>query len=596
MNKYSFAAVVAAVAILLGAWGMWQWVFCRFYVGPNEIAVVTAKTGESLPPGQILAHKGQRGIQEDVLSEGRHFLNPITFDREIRQATIIPAGKVGIVTAKGGSALAVDEFLADPGQKGIWRKVLGPGKYRLNPEGYNIDIIDAISIPIGYVGVVTSLSGKQAPEGQFAKSGEKGVREDILQPGLYYVNPREFKVDVVEVGVNQVTLVGKKGGGVITKSQIVTNNAAMDQLQRNVLAEQQAKRKEYFDADKLSQGLSSFSSAPSRAEKPVPAAKPQGAKKRDFRDPYQSQKSAPPAPQELSKIEIPSQAAFVLNQFVEFPSKDGFEISLDMTVEFELLPENIAWVFRNYGDLPAAVDKVIMPQILSISRLKGSAYGARDFIVGEGREKFQSDMTLALAKVLAEKRIIIHNALIRHVNVPDQILDPIQQASIAQEQDLTNQEKQNTAKKQAELNTQLSLVDQAGQQVSQETEKIKAETKADQIKQVAELGGETLRLAADIEKQTAGIRAQKTTILGKAQADVIRLVEGEKAAGYQMKIKAYGDPVAYNLWTLASSLDDEIKVNILHSGPGTLWTDLQKAGLGDLGGAKLIQQAQKSKQ
>ena len=32
-------------------------------------------------------------------------------------------------------------------------------------------------------------------------------------------------------------------------------------------------------------------------------------------------------------------ATFVLNQFVEFPSRDGFEISLDMTVEFELLPE-----------------------------------------------------------------------------------------------------------------------------------------------------------------------------------------------------------------------------------------------------------------
>ena len=291
--------------------------------------------------------------------------------------------------------------------------------------------------------------------------------------------------------------------------------------------------------------------------------------------------------------EIPSQAAFILNQFVEFPSKDGFEISLDMTVEFELLPENIAWVYRNYGDLPAAVDKVIMPQILSISRLKGSAYGARDFIVGEGREKFQSDLTETLAKVLGEKKIVIHNALIRHVNVPMQILDPIQQASVAQEQDLTNQEKQNTAKKQAELNTQLSLIDQAGQEVSQETEKLRASIKADQSKEVAEIGGETLRQAAEIEKATASVRAEKTTTLGKAKAQVVRLVEGEKALGYQMKIKAFGDPTAYNLWTLATSLDDNIKVNILHSGSGTLWTDLQKAGMGDLGGAKLLQGGKK---
>jgi hypothetical protein len=202
-------------------------------------------------------------------------------------------------------------------------------------------------------------------------------------------------------------------------------------------------------------------------------------------------------------------------------------------------------------------------------------------------------LTDALAKVLGEKKMVVHNALIRHVNVPMQILDPIQQASVAQEQDLTNQEKQNTAKKQAELNTQLSLIDQAGQQVLQQTERLKAGIKADQTKQVAEIGGETLRQVAEIEKQTAAIRAEKTTTLGKAQAQTIRLVEGEKALGYQMKIKAFGDSTAYNLWTFATALDSNIKVNILHSGPGTLWTDLQKSGLGDLGGASLLQNGKK---
>ena len=603
MNKYTLSMLAAVAAMILGAWAFWQWSFCRFYVGPGKLAVITAKSGEPLPPGQILAKKGQRGVQEEVLAEGRHFLNPIAYDHEIVPAILVPPGKVGIVTSKVGSDLAASEFLANAGQKGIWRQALGPGRYRLNTVGYKVEIVDAISIPIGYVGVVTSLSGSQAPEGKFASIGEKGIRADILQPGLYYVNPRGFKVDVVEVGVNQVSLLGKKGGGVITKSAITSNNAVIDNLQQKVLGDQQAQRDAYIKEQGVNSGLMSNYASPANA----PASSSlrlQGANTftgksdlaRDSKDKERSKKAyrdlsvptAPPPPEEK-----PSQAAFILNQFVEFPSKDGFEISLDMSVEFELLPENIAWVYRNYGDLPAAVDKVIMPQILSISRLKGSAYGARDFIVGEGREKFQSDLTDALAKVLAEKKIVVHNALIRHVNVPMQILDPIQQASVAQEQDLTNQEKQNTAKKQAELNTQLSLIDQAGQQVGQETEKLKASIKADQTKQVAEIGGETLRQVAEIEKQTAAIRAEKATTLGKAQAQTIRLVEGEKALGYQMKIKAFGDPVAYNLWTLASALDDNIKVNILHSGPGTLWTDLQKAGLGDLGGAHLLQGAKK---
>ena len=414
---------------------------------------------------------------------------------------------------------------------------------------------------------------------EFAKAGEKGVRSDVLQPGLYFVNPREYKVDVLEIGVNQVSLLGKGGGAVITKALTASGNVAMDRLQQNVLQEQQAKRADYMQSE-ASSGMRLGRLVSSMV---APAAK-------------SAERGRLAAAEEMEMVamggkmpaEPPPSLSFVLNQFVEFPSRDGFEISLDMTVEFELLPKDVAWLFRTYGDLPAAVDKVIMPQILSVSRLKGSAYGAKDFIVGEGREKFQNELTESLAGTLAEKRITIHNALIRHVNVPDQILNPIQQASLAQEQDLTNKEKQNTARKLAELNTELSLISQRREQVAQETEKIKALIKADQDKQVAEIQGDTMRQAAEIEKQTAGVRAERITTLGAADAQVVTLVEGEKAKGQQLKVKAFGDAEAYNLWALAQALGDDLKINILHAGPGTLWTDLEKAGLSDLGAGSAL--------
>ena len=583
MKKYFMMA--AALVLVVGfPWFVWEWGFCRFYVGPDQMAVVTAKTGDELPAGQILAKKGQRGIQEDVLGEGRHFLNPWLYEREIRPVVFIAPGKVGIVTSKVGDELPEGEFLAKSGQKGIWRNVLGPGKYRMNPVGYQIDVVDAISIPIGYDGVVTSLSGAQTPPNEFAKRGQKGVRSDVLQPGLYYVNPREYKVDVLEIGVNQVSLIGKGGGAVITKNLMASQNAAMDQLQQNVLQEQQTKRENYMRAESSSGMRLGRLVAPAAAPMPAKTA----ADKKAKWDGAELERNLAGG----AAADTPS-LSFVLNQFVEFPSRDGFEISLDMTVEFELQPKDVAWIFRTYGDLPAAVDKVIMPQILSVSRLKGSAYGAKDFIVGEGREKFQNELTEALAATLSEKRIRIHNALIRHVNVPGQILDPIQQASLAQEQDLTNKEKQNTAKKQAELNTELSLIDQRREQVAQETEKIKAVIKADEEKQVAEIQGDTMRQTAEIEKQTAGVNAERITTLGTADARVVGIVEGERAKGLQLKIKAFGDAEAYNLWTLASALDDNLKINILHSGPGTLWTDLEKAGLSDLGAGQALQTPKK---
>jgi len=277
-----------------------------------------------------------------------------------------------------------------------------------------------------------------------------------------------------------------------------------------------------------------------------------------------------------------------LSEFVEFPSRDGFKISLDMSVEMELLPSDIAAIYSRYGDLPALVDKIIMPQITSISRNKGSEYRAKDFIVGEGREKFQNDLTAALAATLGEKKIVVHNALIRHVVVPEQILDPIQQASIAIEQDLTNKERQNTAKKEAELNTEVSLIDQRRMQVEQETRKLQAEIKADQEKQVAEIKADTTKRVAEIQMETAVIAANTVRLLAVANADALKLVEGAKADGFRLKALAFTDPQAFTYWEMAKNLNPNLKVNILHAGEGTLWTDLEKATLGDLGGTKLL--------
>ncbi len=576
MNTLKWA--IGAGAALAVGWFIWQWGFCRFYVDPGFMAILTAKTGDPLPPGQILAQPGQKGIEEQPLGEGRHFRNPLFYDYKLMPVIVIPTGKVGLVTSKVGAELPPGDFLAEPGQKGIWRRVLGPGKHRLNPYGYQIDIVDAISIPVGYVGVATSLSGRQTTPGAFAGPGEKGVRQDILQPGLYYVNPKELQVDLLEIGVNQVSLLGKTGGEVITKTQIASQNVAMQGLQQRALDEQKEKRLDYLAQQRGQEPATESSSAGlassvGRLRKAAPGSKA----------------VAPAAPAAPPKPTPPDFSNLLsLNQFVEFPSRDGFEISLDMTVEFEFLPEHIAWIYQSYGDLPAVVDKIIMPQILSVSRLKGSAYRAKDFIVGEGREKFQNDLTESLGKIIQEKRIVVHDALIRHVNVPMQILDPIQQASIAVEQDLTNKEKQNTARRQAELNTELGLVEQRRRQVAQETEKLKAEIQADQEKQVAQLQAEAVRQAAAIEKQTALVRADKTRTLGQAQAATITLVEGEKARGFELKAAAFGDPTALTLWEFAQNLNPEVKITILHAGPGTLWTDVEKATLGELGGAAVL--------
>ena len=61
-----------------------------------------------------------------------------------------------------------------------------------------------------------------------------------------------------------------------------------------------------------------------------------------------------------------------------------------------------------------------------------------------------------------------------------------------------------------------------------------------------------------------------------------------KANGLQLKTAAFGDPVAYAQWRFADTLNPKMRLNIVHAGTGTLWTDLENTGFAELGGAKQL--------
>ena len=577
-----FRKLIGALSVVVGILAAivlgWVWCCCRFYVPAGHMAIVTAKTGDPLPPGAILAEDGQKGVRREPLAEGRHFLNPITHDWRIVPITRIPAGSVGLVTSKNGKELPSGEILApDHDSKGVWKDVLGPGSYRLNPEGYTVDVLNAINIPIGYVGVVTSQTGKPAAAGLFAGPGEKGVLEKVLQPGLYYVNPRAYQVDVVEIGMNQVSIVGKSGTVVLTKAQSQSANGLGD-LQRQTLAKQVQKRAEYVtnnadlgivDEDSA-RNFSNFSLSSLAS----PATEFQRGANAAAKAKVQMNGGVP-----AQSLPASDSVAFGMNQFVQFPSSDGFAIMLDMTVEFELMPENISKIFMLYGDLPAVVSKILMPQILSISRMKGSDYKARDFIDGEGRLKFQREMTEELVRVMKEKRIVIRNAIVRHVEVPEDILKPIQSASVAKEQDLTNKTEQETEKRRAELNAEIAKIDQLKREVEQETAKMVATIGAEMQKEVSQINAATKLKVAEIDLKTANVQARITEVQGEASVKAKFAVENEEALGLKRRASAFKDPSLWADLTFADALNPNVNIRVLHAGEGTLWTDLKGAAI-----------------
>ncbi len=585
MKKNIIFAVIIVVAVAALAIFVYFWGFCRFYVPPEYMAVVTAKTGKTPAPGTLLVERGEKGIWREVLPEGRYFLDPVMHDVKIVRAINIPIGKVGVVTSKVGKPLAPGEIIApDKASQGIWREVLTPGVHRLNPEGYKVDIVDAINIPFGYVGVVTAQTGKPAQPGEFAKEGEKGVLRDILQPGLYYINPRAYQVNVIEIGMNQVTMTGASGGVIEMKNRIEAASSTLNEISSNTLNTQLQKRAEMLQNDTIALPMKTMNSGASRfrTQKRPPMRLQRNLRSNSMRQSYDRQDArvmgAVSGAAATTRPQTPDMV-YSVGGFVEFPSRDGFKILMDMTVEFELMPEHIARIYMLYGDLPQVVSKIILPQILSVTRMKGSSYKAQDFIVGEGREIFQSNLRSELEKVLREKSIVVHNAIIRNVTIPANILKPIQEASLAIEQNLTNFSLQETAKIEAELNLHTAMIDQKRREIEQETRKLVAEIAAQQKQSVRLIAAEAELEVAQLQLKRSELEAARTKLKGETDVQVAFMRNNERAQGVEMKAKALGASGVMADLTLVEKLNPNVKLQVIYAGDGTLWTDLKSGSI-----------------
>jgi regulator of protease activity HflC (stomatin/prohibitin superfamily) len=485
-NRYILAMVLSVlVAILLCVVVIYK--SFLVYIPPGHTLIIISNNGAELPPNTILAKPGQKGIMEEVFGEGLHAIMPYFYNYEIATLTAIPVGKIGIVTSLVGKQPALGSILVNDDEKGIRRRVLTPGKYRLNPYGYKVQVANAVQIEPGFVGVVTSLIGRE-PKGMFSDEGEKGIQRNVLQPGMYYLNPHEFKIIPVEIGINQVS--------------------------------------------------------------------------------------------------------FLDSSQIKFPSKDAFDISIEATVEWELLPTNAAQVIAEFGAKDAIEEKVIVPQSKSIGRIQGSNYGAKEFLLGSEREKFQQSFTAGLERTCEAKNIEIHSAFIRQLSIPDNLLLPIRESFVAVQKEKTAKVWEETKKSAGQLERERSLITQARAQVTAQTAAMIDTIMAEADQQVGKIDAGIRLEIAQKQQEIANIEASKTILLGEANATVIKLKGEAVSKGIEAKIKAFGDnPRAYANYYFAKKIPADLKINLIYSGRGTLWTDLEKsAGLTGLGAAQNLQQ------
>jgi regulator of protease activity HflC (stomatin/prohibitin superfamily) len=408
-------------------------------IEPGKIGILTRKIGDPPPPGQILVplDSNYRGIIKEVVEPGIQYLHPYIYNWEIKDAVTLRAGNVGVLTRKVGKLPPPGSILVDRDSdyQGIIKEVLEPGMYYINPYEFELQAVEAVSIPDGFVGVMVARTGKSASSDQLlVDEGYRGVRKEYLKPGLYYINPYEFNIVPVDT-----------------------------------------RKKKY-----------------------------------DLWIPEQEYERM------ASDEELKATGAY---EPIGFLSTDGFKISVDVTVIYEILPENAPYVVatlgKNLGDVRR---KIIRPGSRSFARLEGSMLKAVEFVGGETRKIFQEKLANALYEDGAKSKINILNTFVRGYNIPDELLDQIRAKEIAQKQEERIFTERKREEEQAKLARQKALVEQQSQKIKAETVKIVAKTKAQQEKEVAIIKGEQRLSVANLEREAAEQEKLKQIALGEGEA------------------------------------------------------------------------------
>jgi len=254
---------VHSVSLVTISQGKIGYVFARDGqpLAPSQTLASNEKANNFEDVRAFLQNGGQKGPQRKIVREGTYAINLAQFvvltdegtlalnlektERALfeQMANIIherdgfvpvvikdEADKVGIVTAHDGPSLApgeiiaptvgedptdaerfhnnfqdIEKFLRAGGSRGRQYQVLVDGTYYINRLFATVELIAKTVVPVGFVGVVVSYTGKQGKDvsgegyrhGELVVCGDRGVWQDPLLPGKYAFNTYAGQVIMV---------------------------------------------------------------------------------------------------------------------------------------------------------------------------------------------------------------------------------------------------------------------------------------------------------------------------------------------------------------------------------------------------------------
>ncbi len=176
--------------------------------------------------------------------------------------------------------------------------------------------------------------------------------------------------------------------------------------------------------------------------------------------------------------------------------------------------------------------------------------------------------------------MVVRNAFIRNIIIPDAFLSPKRDEQLAKEKAETQKELTITAETDNDVTA-------AEQTILLEVAKVEAQTE----QMVAAIDREAINLTviteAEVEKlqdeyaaKIAILESERTELLGTAKAESKKIVETARSSLHKMQMEVFSNDMgAFMRYTLSQNLNPALRIRLFQSGPGTFWTNMGEKNL-----------------
>lgn len=564
--------IIPIVASLI----MYKLVFRLFgviIVPEDQIGLITKKfvlfgKDKSLPDGRIIATNGEAGFQARTLAPGLYFgFWPWQYEISLVDFTIIPQGKIGLISAKDGIVPAngailgrnvdsdnfqdAEKFLMNNGQKGRQATILVAGSYRINRHLFDVSICEQMHINDNAVGVVTTLDGSPLPEGQIAadtikghnkfqdfnafleNGGQRGLQQEVILAGTYNINPwaitiEEAKMTEIPIGYVGVVVsyVGEEG----------TDLTGVDFKHGNIVK----KGQKGVWIEPLGPGKYPINPLTMRVELvPTTNLVLNWANGRN----------------ESHKLDAGLSTITVR-------SKDGFPFNLDVSQIIHVPSTEAPKVIARFGNMQNLVSQVLEPTIGNYFR--NSAQDSDVIAFLKTRKERQDAAKGRISEVLTEYNVHAVDTLIGDITPPDSLMKTLTDRKIAEEQQTTYDTQRMAQAKRQEYEKANAIADMQKDVVRSEQSVNIAQKDAEAAVKAAEGKATALKLNAQAEaestKMKATAEAERISVTGKAEASKIEAIGKSTAEAYKLQVEAMGEDNFAKLKVTESIGINKIKV------------------------------------